>query len=317
MTTAVVFPFDLFGSAGTGAGAQLLGDALREILDDNAAETTPTRADVYRDKVRIREAAFETPKQIADWRKRGRSLARQAVADGDFLLWLSGNHLGVLPMLEELGGDTLVIQFDAHFDLHAGWHDTTRELSHGNFLSHLDGPKPRIIHVGNRDLFLKPATTSKAFESVHAAAELAVNPEAAIKSLKAKAAAAKRIWIDLDCDVFDPRVLSGRAIADAIWAHAHVVPEAVGSGVVRESLRAVGVRIRSGPRCAGHEFEPARLVDGVRAVETIWRLKQTVGRLGTSKRKQPRVAATRSLRSGAWWRCGALRSEDSASRLRN
>jgi agmatinase len=204
MTTAVVFPFDLFGSAGTGAGAQLLGDALREILDDNDAETQPTRADVYRGKLRIREAAFETPKQITDWRKRGRTMAQQALEEDDFLLWFAGNHLGVLPVLEALGGDTLVVQFDAHFDLDAGLHDTTRELSHGNFLSHLEKPRPRIVHVGHRDLFLKPNMTAKAFEAVHSAPELALDPAAAIKTLKAKAAAAKRVWIDIDCDVLDP-----------------------------------------------------------------------------------------------------------------
>src|SRR5438477_195308 len=42
-TKAVVFPFDLFGSGGTGTGAQLLGDALREMIDDTKKETKPVR----------------------------------------------------------------------------------------------------------------------------------------------------------------------------------------------------------------------------------------------------------------------------------
>jgi len=42
--TAVVFPFDLFGSAGAAAGAELLADELREILADNRRETVTTRA---------------------------------------------------------------------------------------------------------------------------------------------------------------------------------------------------------------------------------------------------------------------------------
>ena len=67
-TTAVVFPFDLFGNSGTGAGAQLLGDALREILADNKRETRPTRCDAYRNLVRVKEVSFETPEAIADWR---------------------------------------------------------------------------------------------------------------------------------------------------------------------------------------------------------------------------------------------------------
>src|SRR5262245_11629957 len=76
MTSAIIFPFDNFGGAGTGAGAQLLGDALREILDDNDAETAPTRADCYKGQVEIHEAEFQTAKQLADWRKHGRSLAK-------------------------------------------------------------------------------------------------------------------------------------------------------------------------------------------------------------------------------------------------
>src|SRR6266571_5051594 len=104
--TIAVFPFDQFGSAGTGAGAQLLGDAVREIIDDTAEESRPTRADALRGKLKVREEAFETLEQVRDWRSRGRKLAHHAFKSGDFLLWLAGNHLAVLPVLEELGPDT-------------------------------------------------------------------------------------------------------------------------------------------------------------------------------------------------------------------
>ncbi len=207
-TTAIVFPFDLFGGTGTGAGAQLLGDALREVIDDNAAETASTRADCYKGKLRVREAAFETLKQLAGWRKRGRTLARQALTAGDFVLWLAGNHLAVLPLLEELGAtgdpaETLVVQLDAHLDLYA-LHDTTTELSHGNFLNHADGPLPRLVSVGHRDLFLKTDAVGKVFAAVHSAADLAVNPEPALADVRKRAAKAKRVWLDLDCDALDP-----------------------------------------------------------------------------------------------------------------
>ena len=33
-TAAVVFPFDAFGNSGTGDGARLLGDYLREVVED-------------------------------------------------------------------------------------------------------------------------------------------------------------------------------------------------------------------------------------------------------------------------------------------
>ena len=62
-----VFPFDLFGSAGTGAGARLLGDAVNEILDDTERETRPCRADALRGNVRIKEFAFDA---LGQWKPR-------------------------------------------------------------------------------------------------------------------------------------------------------------------------------------------------------------------------------------------------------
>ena len=76
-TSAVCFPFDLFGSAGAAAGAELLADELREILADNRRETVATRARAYTDHVRIRQASFETVEQYQGWREQGRRLARQ------------------------------------------------------------------------------------------------------------------------------------------------------------------------------------------------------------------------------------------------
>src|SRR6266513_1487566 len=43
-TSAIFFPFDLFGSAGAGAGAELLAEAFQEMLADNRRERVPTRA---------------------------------------------------------------------------------------------------------------------------------------------------------------------------------------------------------------------------------------------------------------------------------
>src|SRR5205823_10855543 len=113
------FPFDLFGSKGAGAGAELLLDEVREILADNRRERAPTRALAYLDLVKLNEVAFETMRQVEDWRRRGRQAVRNAWRAREGLFWLAGNHLGVLPVYDELAGtDTLVIQFDAHLDIH-------------------------------------------------------------------------------------------------------------------------------------------------------------------------------------------------------
>ena len=205
--TIVVFPFDLFGSAGTGAGAQLLGDAVREIIDDTTEETRPTRADALRGKLKVREEAFETLEQVQNWRTRGRQIAKASLKAGDFLLWLAGNHLAVLPVLEELGPDTLVVQFDAHLDIH-DFHDTTKELSHGNFLKHAER-LPRLANLGHRDLLLPAEEVDAVFDSVYSAETIAIHLERVEKELRVKAKAAKRIWIDLDCDAFDPAFLPG------------------------------------------------------------------------------------------------------------
>jgi agmatinase len=205
MPNVVVFPFDLFGGAGTGAGAKLLGDAVREILDDTEHETRPCRADALRGKVKVRELAFETLAEVADWRKRGRQAARQVLRGREPVLWLGGNHLAALPVLEELGPDTLVVQFDAHLDVYA-FHDTTSELSHGNFLRHFETPRPRLVNVGHRDLFLTDKDITETFESVYPAWEIASDVTRVASELRAKATAAKRVWIDLDCDAFDPSV---------------------------------------------------------------------------------------------------------------
>jgi arginase family enzyme len=207
-TAAICFPFDLFGAGGTAAGARLLADELREVLADNRRETVATRARAYTEHVRIREVGFETIKQCAGWRRQGRQLARQALRQGDFLLWLAGNHLGVLPVYDELsarGEAVLVVQFDAHLDVHH-FRDCTPELSHGNFLLHVAGPVPPLVNLGHRDLLLPADHVRRTFRRTFAAAELAVADGPAVAALREMAGRVERVYVDLDCDVFDPSV---------------------------------------------------------------------------------------------------------------
>ncbi|MCI0704032.1 MAG: arginase family protein [Planctomycetia bacterium] len=246
MTTVVVFPFDLFGSAGTSAGAKLLGDAVREILDDTERETRPCRADVLRGNVKVKELAFDTMPQVADWRKCGRQVAKQVLKAGEFLLWLGGNHLSALPALEELGSETLVVQFDAHLDVYA-FHDTTTELSHGNFLKHFDAPRPRLVNVGHRDLFLTEKEIGETFDVVYPAWRVASDGVRVADELREKARSAKRVWIDLDCDALDP---------SAMPAVAEPLPFGLSSSVFLALLEAVWVGNVAGMSIT--EFDPGR-----------------------------------------------------------
>jgi len=205
-TTAIIFPFDLFGSAGTGRGAELLADELREILADNRRERVPTRAQAYSGHVQLRQLAFESLPAYQDWRPRARQLVQRTLAKGEFLLWITGNHLGVLPVYDELAAsesDTLVVQLDAHLDIHH-FTDCTKELSHGNFLLHCAGPLPPILNVGHRELLLRPDYIQQHYRTAIAADALAVDPEPVLQQVRQACQAAKRVFLDLDCDVFDP-----------------------------------------------------------------------------------------------------------------
>ena len=231
-TSAVFFPFDLFGSGGTAAGVHLLADELREILADNARETVPTRAASYSPHVRLEEPTFETLADLADWREHGRRLANATLKRGDFLLWVSGNHLGVLPVYDELAGDanTVVVQFDAHLDIHH-FRDCTEELSHGNFLLHC-APLPCLVNVGHRDLLLPQEHIAKTFHAVIPATRLALDPSGVLDELRTLTAKADRVFLDIDCDVFDPTYfpavsqpvpfgpapMAVLAVIDAIWS---------------------------------------------------------------------------------------------------
>jgi len=204
-TTALFFPFDLFGSTGSGNGAHLLADAFREMIEDNKRERLPTRADAYAGRVSMQELALDTMSAYQDWRGAARKAIHKALQRGDLLLWVTGNHLGVLPLYDELAArpaDSLVIQFDAHLDIY-NLSDCTAELSHGNFLRHVD-KLPRIVNVGTRELLLRSRYVRRYYEQTHAAAAIALDPEPALDAVREACRAAERVFLDIDCDVFDP-----------------------------------------------------------------------------------------------------------------
>jgi arginase family enzyme len=224
-TQAIFFGFDLFGSSGTAAGVNLLADELREVLADNRRETAATRARAYTEQVRIREVDFRDLDSLKNWRQKGRQLARPVLRQNDFLLWVSGNHLGALPVYDELsaaGGSTLIVQLDAHLDIHH-FRDTATELSHGNFLLHVEGGPPPLVNAGHRDLLLPQEHIARTFRRTFPAVQLHLDPAPALRELRALAAKADRVYLDIDCDVFDP-------------AHFPAVAQPVPFGLAPETL---------------------------------------------------------------------------------
>ena len=248
-TRAIFFPFDLFGSAGAKAGAELLADAFEEMLADNLREKTSTRARAYAGKVRFEECTFETLADYQDWREQARTRIHRALQRNEFLLWVTGNHLGALPLYEELGRSakkTLVVQLDAHLDVY-NLSDCTSELSYGNFLMHADGPLPPTINVGHRELLLRPEHISKYYQAHFPASALAVDEPAMLAKLRAECAVADRVFVDLDCDAFDP------AFFPAVQAPR---PFGLTPAFLLRLLAAIGPARLAG--LAISEFDPAR-----------------------------------------------------------
>jgi len=202
-TRAIFFPFDLFGSAGSKAGAELLADAFQEMLADNKRERIATRARAYANKVRFEEFAFQTLADYQDWRRQARARIRQVFRQSEFLLWVTGNHLGVLPVYDELARNTLIVQLDAHLDIY-NLSNCTAELSHGNFLLHVEEPLTRIVNLGHRELLLRPEYIQKYYHANFSAVELTVDSSGVLGKLREMCGSAERVFLDLDCDVFDP-----------------------------------------------------------------------------------------------------------------
>jgi arginase family enzyme len=262
-STALICPFGLFGSPGAAAGAELLADALREMLADNRREKRPTRSRAYQSHVRIKELEFADMPAVHGWRDAARTAARQAFSAGDFLLWIGGNHLSVLPVYEELGslGDALVVQLDAHLDLY-NLSDSPPELNHGNFLRHADGPLPTLVNVGHRDLFLPEKSIGQYYKATFPSSLLALNPTVAVAAVRDLSKQFKRVFIDIDCDVLDPAFFP---------ATSHPLPFGVAPLLLLHFIDAAWGENVCG--MAVSEFDPARDRDDQSLGTLVWLLE--------------------------------------------
>jgi agmatinase len=255
-TRAIFFPFDLFGNPGTKAGAELLADAFQEMLADNKRERIATRARAYANKVRFEEYTFETLADYQDWRAQGRARIRQLLQQGEFLLWVTGNHLGALPVYDELPRETLIVQLDAHLDIYH-LSDCTTELSHGNFLLHVERPAPAVVNIGHRELLLRPDYIQKHYHAAFSAADLTLDSAAVLGKVRAMCNAVERVFLDLDCDVFDPAYFPGVAQPRPFGLHPHFVVQLL-DAIGRERLTGLAIS----------EFDPAR-DENDRCLETL------------------------------------------------
>lgn len=265
-SSSVVFvcPFAQFGNAATQSGAELLGDAIREMLADNDRERRPHRGKAYQSHVRIEELDLATPDDVSRWRDSASAFLKKCLTKNEFFVWIGGNHLSVLPVYESLSNldDALVVQLDAHLDVYH-FSDTVRELSHGNFVRQLPAHRPEIVNIGHRDLFLKPPEIGKHFRAAHGMDVLAVDSAAVEVDVRRRVRDAERVVIDIDWDVLDPAYFP--AVVDA-------VPLGLSPTMLLSVLRWVW-----GPNVIGvcfSEFDPGR-DDRDRSVQlAMWLIEQ-------------------------------------------
>jgi agmatinase len=228
--------------------------------------------------VRMRQIAFETLPDYQDWRTRARQTIRRVWSKPEFLLWVTGNHLGVLPVYEELtalGGKSLVIQLDAHLDIY-NLSDCTDKLSHGNFLLHSSEQLPPIINLGTRELLLRSEHIANYYRQVFPAAALAIDPEPALRHLRKACQSADRVFLDIDCDVLDPAFFP---------AVTHPLPFGLDAGLL---LRIVDTVWSERVIClALSEFDPARDQKDRSLATLIWLVEYLLLKLYEPDTSQP------------------------------
>jgi len=168
---------------------------------------------------------------------------------------------------EELGKETLVIQLDGHLDIY-DLSDCTEELSHGNFLLHADAPLPRIITVGHRDLFLPQKSIQPHYEKVFAAADVIAEADHVLAQIASAVETADHVFLDIDCDVFDPAFFPGTT---------HPLPFGLAPAFVIRLLQTIGAEKLCG--MAVSEFDPGRDVRDQSLSTLIWLVEWLLLRL--------------------------------------
>ena len=216
-TRAIFFPFDLFGSPGTRAGAELA----RRRLRGNAGRQSPG---AHRHPgPRLRRAGPLRGIQLQH-ASRLPGLAQGGTRNPSAPPGSAANSCSGSPAITSArcrfttssapAEKTLVIQLDAHLDIF-NLRDCTKELSHGNFLLHAERPLPSIVNVGQRELLLRPEYIKKYYLATFPAADLAPMP--LMPQLRAvdRGGRARLRRSRLRC--LRSRVLPGRAVAAPVW----------------------------------------------------------------------------------------------------
>ena len=107
--------------------------------------------------------------------------------------------------------------------------------------------EPCLVNVGHRDLLLPPDYTARYFRRAIAVADAVLDFDGLLEHLRTEAARADRVFLDVDCDVFDP-------------AYFPAVTQPVPFGLTPQQVLRILDAVWS-PKVAGvflSEFEPGR-----------------------------------------------------------
>lgn len=205
------WPFGLHGNPGAELGVEQLFDAfsgaLGEALDDPASRLHPLAQRTDAEMIDYAE-----PEEMLRWREELRSRFADALEARALPVFVGGNHLVLLPILEAYAASpaerTLVVSFDAHIDAY-DLPGSRERLHHGNFLAHVDRPAHlSIAAVGHRDHVLTEAAAKERLDHVLSMDVIARRPlEASVDTLASLAGHADRVHLDIDLDVLDPSAL--------------------------------------------------------------------------------------------------------------
>jgi agmatinase len=121
---------------------------------------------------------------------------------------------------------------------------------------------PGMINVGHRELLLRPEYVRRFYQADFPASELAVDAATALAKVQQACQAAERVFIDIDCDVFDPAFFP---------ASAHPLPFGISPQLLLRFLDAVWSDKVVGLSLS--EFDPARDEGDQSLATLVWLLE--------------------------------------------
>jgi agmatinase len=218
-------PLERTSSYGTGSarGPQAIIKASRQVeLFDAALGREPlaslggiaTLAPVEPARKDGRQYADALRTETAHWLEKGK-----------FVVTLGGEHTAIVGAVQahcEAYDDVTVLQLDAHSDLREEYEGS--RWNHACAMARVLDFHPRIVQAGIRSQALEERERAKALRiPVVYAHEIMAGPsgeESWIKEIIG--ACRKRVYVTLDCDVFDPSVIPATGTpepAGLTWAH--------------------------------------------------------------------------------------------------